>query len=224
MNFLQLAQKLRQECGVAGTGPISVVNQNNEAKRLVDYINDAWVEIQSMRSDWSFMRQDFTFPVTAGVGEYSPTAADLTDWKRWHTDTLRIYLTSVGIPDEQWLIEWEYQVFRDTYRYSTQTPGRPVVFAVRKRDKALMMGPVPDTDYTVVGEYQRAPTQLLADTDTPDIPEHLHMVIVYKAMEFYGLFEAATEVLQRGSSGFARYMAMLQEQELPELTLGEPLA
>jgi hypothetical protein len=224
MNFLQLAQKLRQECGVAGTGPLSVTGQVNEAKRLVDYINDAWVEIQGLHDTWGFMREDFSFPLVPATGDYTPTAAGLTDWKRWHTDTLRAYRTADGIADEQWLVEWDYQIFRDTYRYSTQTPGRPVVFAVRPKDKALMFGPVPETNYTVVGEYQKLPSQMVLATDTPPIPEPLHIVIVYKAMQYYGLYESAGEVLARGERGYRQYITMLERQELPDLVLGEPLA
>jgi len=35
MNFLQLAQRVRQEAGISGDGPVSVVNQTGEMKRVV---------------------------------------------------------------------------------------------------------------------------------------------------------------------------------------------
>ena len=144
MNFLQLVQSLRQECGVSGSGPSSTVSQSGEAKRLVDWINAAWLEIQGLHDTWFFMRSTFSFQTVAGTGDYTPTAAGLSDHRYWFKDTLRTYKTALGLADEQWLIEWEYQVFRNTYRFGLQTTqqGRPVVFAEKPMDKALMLGSV----------------------------------------------------------------------------------
>lgn len=224
MNFLELAKKLRQECGVNGVGPASVLEQTGEAKRLVDWINDAWLEIQGLHDNWGFMREDFSFQTNASAGDYSLTDIGLTDHRYWHRDTLRVYSTALGVVDEQWLVEWEYAPFRNTYRFGLQTTGRPVVFAVKPKGSELMFGAAPDAVYTVVGEYQRAPTALAANTDTPDIPTHLHMIIVYKAMEYYGLYESAGEVLARGQKQFATLLTQLEREELPEITIGGPWA
>lgn len=226
MNFLQLAQTLRQECGVSGSGPSSTVSQTGEAKRLVDWINAAWLEIQGLHDTWNFMRGTFSFQTVAGTGDYTPTAAGLSDHRYWFKDTLRTYKTAIGIADEQWLVEWDYQVFRNTYRFGLQTTqqGRPVVFAEKPMDKALMLGNVPDDIYTVVGEYQKKPTQLSSDADTPEMPEHLHQVIVYKAMEYYALFESAPEVLSRSRTGYAALKGQLEREQLPPVYLGNPLA
>jgi hypothetical protein len=229
MNYLQLAQKLRQECGIAGNGPISVNDQVNEAKRLVDYINDAWLEIQGLHNNWNFMRSPFSFQAVQGVGDYTPSGgpgvgAGLSDFRYWHTETLRAQRTADGLSDEQWLVEWQYQVFRDTYRFGVQTPGRPVVFAVSPMGKSLLLGSIPDTQYTITGEYQTIPTTLVLETDEPSLPAHLHIIIVYKAMEYYALFESAAEVLARAQAGFSRNMTILEREQLPEIYLGDPLA
>jgi len=75
-----------------------------------------------------------------------------------------------------------------------------------------------------VGEYQRSPTGLVADSDTPDLPEHLHMIIVYKAMQYYGMFESASEVIARGEGMFRSLSSQLDREQLPSITLGQPLA
>jgi hypothetical protein len=229
MNYLQLAQRLRQECGIAGSGPLTVVGQNNEAKRLVDWTNEAWLEIQGLHDNWNFMRQQFSFETAPNVGDYTVdggpgVGAGLTDFRYWHRDTLRCYKTADGIADEQWLVEWEYQTFRNTYRYAEQTNGRPVVFAVKPQGSELMFGSIPDDFYTIDGEYQSTPQPLVADTDVPNIPVHLHIIIVYKAMEFYGLFESAGEVLARAQRGYRQYLTMLEREKLPTPYLGDPLA
>lgn len=226
MNYLELVRKLRQECGIPGA-ITTVQNQTGEAKRCADWVKDAWLEIQGRSDVWDFLRAEFTMPIPGGTGEILPAAATFTPtgtWKSWHKETFRLYRTALGIADEQYFVEWDYQVFRNTYRYNQQTPGRPAVFAERARDSAIMLGPVPDEACTLVGEAQLAPIELTADTDTPAIDAGLHLVIVYKAMEYYALYEGASEVLARSERGMSRLMPQLERKYLPEITLGDPLA
>lgn len=226
MNYLQLAQRLRQEAGASGNGPTSVLNQTGESKRFVDWINTAWMEIQGLHDVWGFMRKPFEFEVPQGTGETTPTQAGLTDWRYWHRETLRCWRTQLGISDEQWLVEWDYHVFRDTYRFNQNRDlvGRPLVFAVQPNSKALMFGPLMDTAYTVVGEYQTVPKQLVANEDVPDLQEHQHMIIVYKALEYYALFESAGEVLARAQKQYKALLSQLEREQLPTVYLGDPMA
>ena len=87
-----------------------------------------------------------------------------------------------------------------------------------------MLGPLPDDTYTVVGEYQQLPSNLVADTDTPGLSTHLHLIIVYKAMMSYALFESAPEVLQRAQVQYQRLLNQLEREQLQEVYLGNPLA
>lgn len=231
MNYLQLAQRLAVECGVAGGGPSSVSGQTGTYQKLVNWTNDAWLEIQGMHDAWGWMREPFAFLTVTSTGDYAPatttntlTGSLLTDLRFWHRDTLRCQMASIGVQDEQWLVEWDYNTFRNTYRFNVQTDGRPVVFAVKPNGKDIMLGQVPDAVYQISGEYQAVPSSLTVDASTPEIPTHLHMVIVYKAMQFYGLYEAASEVLSKGNMEFSRLMNQLEREQLPELSLGNPLA
>lgn len=224
MNFLQLVQRLRQECGVAGTGPLSTANQVGQAKKLVDWTASAWLEIQGLHDTWAFMRQPFSFNTTASVGDYLPAAAGVNDLRYWHKDTFRCQRASIGVQDEQWLVEWEYQVFRNTYRFNVQVVGRPVVFAQKPNGKAIMLGQIPDDVYTISGEYQTVPIALVDDTDVPVLQEHEQMIIVYKAMEYYGMFESAPEVLSRGQAQYKTLLAQLEREQLEVPYLGNPLA
>lgn len=226
MNYLQLAQRLRQEAGASGNGPSTVADQNGEARRLLDWINTAWLEIQGLHDVWGFLRKPFQFEVPALTGQTTPAQAGLTDWRYWHRETLRCWRTALGISDEQWLVEWDYHVFRDTYRFNQNRDlvGRPLVFAVEPNSKALMYGPLMDTAYTVVGEYQAVPSEFVAATDTPNIPTHLHMIIVYKALEYYALYESAPEVLTRAQKQYAALLSQLEREQLPVVYLGNPMA
>ena len=225
MNFLQLAQRLRQECGIAGTGPQSVINQSNEARRLVDYVADAWVEIQKLHDAWLFMRAEWTSDIAANAAQITLADAGIADtFKKWDTETLRCFRTSIGSADDMWLVEWDWPVFRDTYRFGQQVPGRPVVFAVKPADKSLQLGPAADVAYTVYGEYWKRPVRLALDADVPAVPDDHHMTIVYKAMEYYGLYESASEVLERGRRGYGAGLTSLEREYLPDICIGGTLA
>jgi len=215
MTYLQLVQRLRQECSISGTGPTTTVSQTGELRRLVDWVAQAWVDIQNMNPNWTFMRSDFSFSTTTGVGEYSPSDASITNLSRWHTDTLRIYNTAIGVADEQYITDWDYQSFRNTYRYGTQVDGVPCVFAVRPADRALMFGPKPNDVFTITGEYQKTPTALSADTDVPAIDADLQMIIVWRAMMYYGMEQAAPEVIALATSGYNALMNSLIMRYLP---------
>lgn len=232
MNFLQLAQRLSVECGASGNGPTSTVGQTGMNAKLVNWIQSAWLEIQGVHDNWGWMREPFAFNTVANVGDYNPlevtninTGAPITDLRYWWKDTFRCQRVSIGVQDEMWLVEWEYQVLRNTYRFNLQVAGRPVVFGIKPNGKEVMLGQVPDDIYKISGEYQTVPAELVGDTAVPGIPNTaLHMLIVYKAMTFYGMFEAAPEVVQRGNTEYSRLLNQLEREQLPEIYLGNPLA
>lgn len=231
MNYLQLVQRLSSEVGASGPGPTSVVGQTGMNLRLVNWINTAWVEIQGLHNTWNWMRNPFSWETVAGTGDYLPTAITNTltntvmdDVRYWYKDTFRCQKKSIGIQDEQWLVEWEYYVFRNTYRFNVQVNNRPVVFAEKPQGKAIMLGAIPDDVYIITGEYQKKAWNLVANTDEPDMPDAYHLMIVYKAMISYGLYEAAGEVVQRGQDEYQKLLTQLEHEQLQEVYLGNPLA
>jgi hypothetical protein len=222
VTFLELVKRLRQEAGIPGTGPAAVASQTGQLQRLVDWTAQAWTDIQAMRDDWLFLRADFSFPITAGTDTYTPASgASLDDFRYWHGNTLRAYLTATGVSDEQDVVAWDWDIFRDTYKRGTpMAPSRPTVFAERPRDSALVFGPVPDYDYTCRGEYQRMPVVLGSDGDEPELPDHLQLIIVWKALEAYALYESAPEVLVRAQREYNRFLNVLEREQLPSVSMG----
>lgn len=232
MTYLQLVQRLRQECGVSGSGPASVVDQSGMSGNLVNWTNDAWLEIQGLRDDWGWMRQQVRFETVEGQGDYSPasttntlTGETLSDLRYWHEDTFRCQLKSLGESNEIWLNHWDYQDLRDLYRFNSTRSlnARPIAFAVKPNSKDFMLGPKPDGVYEVIGEYQTLPVSMSLDDDVPGLPTHLHMLIVYKAMLSYGLYESAPEVIQRADIQYSRLLSQLEREQLPEMSEASPL-
>ncbi len=105
LNFLQLAQKLRQEAGISGSGPTTTVGQTGELGRVCDWILQSYNDIQERHDDWGFMRNTFSLPLTIGQSVYpyninnsnpsnttSYPLSNLADVRDWKVDSFRCYL------------------------------------------------------------------------------------------------------------------------------------
>ncbi len=228
MDYLQLVNRARQEGGVSGAALLSLGGTvSQETQRFKAWVNEAWRELQIHCKDWDFMRSDFEFDTTAAVQTYTAASLStpLTSFRNWKRDTFRAYTTSIGFGDEQILRFEPWESFRNLYLYGNQrsTTGRPVLFSI-KPDKSLVIGPVPDAVYTINGEYFRQATDLVGDTDEPGITDEYHMLLVWRALRAYGLYESAAEVVVRADGEIKRLMSKIENDQMPEVTSGPPLA
>ena len=106
--FLELCQETRRLSGIQGTGPVDVTTAVGIELDIVNYVKNAWIDIQGHPKNWKWMRRDYlpngggTIPLQTvpTVNEYPVSGID-----RIRTDTVRCYLTSAGTDDRQWL-EW----------------------------------------------------------------------------------------------------------------------
>ena len=228
MNYLQLAQQLRQECGGSGTGPATTVAQTGENKRYCDWINAAWLDIQELHEDWDWMRTAFQFATTTQQQLYTPVQCGVTDlgvWARW---SFRLSTTSMNYADEMLMSYMDFDTWRNLYAYGNMrtTYARPIVFTINPA-RSIGLGPIPDAaGYTVNGDYYHAPVTLTADADIPQMPAKYHMAIVYRAMTHYASYEAAPEVQARAETEYKRMFARLAIDQLANasLIMGPPLA
>ena len=227
MNFLQLSQRLRQEAGLTGDGPASTVDQIGISKQIVDWINTSYIDVLSQHTNWSFMQDSFTFDLEASKREYSVAETGVTDLEKWKTDdygSFRVYLTSSGVANEQYLYPILWDDYRQMYLYgATRTSdGTPTYYSVQP-DKGLNFYLVPDNIYTITGEYYKIPAELVGDDDIPIIPSQFHMIIVWRALMFYAGFDAANEKYAMGKNEYTKLMMRLEMDRLPPMTFGAPL-
>lgn len=222
MTFLALCQRLRQEAGLSGTGPASVLSQTGEMKRIVDWISSAYEDVQNLHATWRFLRTDFSFPTIASTQDYTPAAVSLTSFGSWIKKDLRIYQS---VNDEDFLEYYPWEIFREAYFFGshrTQT-GRPTVVTV-KPNNALALWQIPDAVYTVSGEYYKSAQSMTANADTPLIPERFQMIIIWKGLMHYGAYTGADEKYAHGQNEYKRLISMLEFDQLEDTTFGEPLA
>ena len=234
MNFLALAQKLRQECEIAGTGPADTTTQTGELQRLVSWVNDAWEDIQNKKTNWRWMRRQFTLNTVLGDGTYASSDATDVDaattiarfghwWAHDIYDPYLSYLQSGGVSQQYRLIWLPWEQFRWLYRVGTQNNGQPIHVSVDHKNN-LCLGPAPNGVYVITGDFQRSIQSLTADADIPEMPTQFHKLIVYWAMVKYGANSVAAEILTRSQLDGARLMSALEFDQLPQPCLGDPLA
>lgn len=222
MNFLSLCQRLRQEAGLSGTGPASVLSQTGEMLRIVGWISAAYEDIQNLHATWRFLRNDFSFPTIVDNQDYLPTAVALNEFASWIKNDMRIYSVAA---DESALEYYPWEMFRQAFFFGSQrtTKGRPTVVTV-KPNNALAFFQVPDAVYTVTGEYYKSAQVMTDNVSVPVIPTRYQMIIVWKALTYYGAFAAADEKYAHGNNEYKKLIAQLEMAELEDMTFGEPLA
>lgn len=214
MDFLDLVQRTAQECGAASV-PSSCQSQSGEALRFVNWVNQAWDELQMLRDDWGFMRSSYlqgspvggtTFTTTAGVYYYplgttagSTCMVDPDEFSKWDPYSFRCYTTSnTDKSDEIQMRLISFDDWRNGYLISAlrQVETRPYVVAIGP-DMAVNIGPPSDGTYTIEGDYWVKPTLMSDNDDEPSgLPREYQMMIVYRAMKKYAGFESAPEVFQ----------------------------
>ncbi|KKK65505.1 hypothetical protein LCGC14_2973440, partial [marine sediment metagenome] len=103
--YLQLSQDVARESGtVSGTNPTAVASQTGRLLKIVEWVAQAWVEIQNLHADWRWMQKTFSGDTASGNGQYTPaswTILDLRDWLRDDRVTgyqpHTIFLTATGV-------------------------------------------------------------------------------------------------------------------------------
>lgn len=223
MTLLQLCNRLIAEAGISAQPMTTTVGQTGELGRVVNWIQSAWMSIQTAQPNWRWMRKSATIITVAGQsGGYTATDADVATWC---LDTARNYPTATGNIAEVFMDFVEYDDFRNAYLYGAlrTAQSRPMVFTIEPAN-TLAFGPVSDGNYTVTNDYFHRALELADDATKPGMPERFHMAIVWRALMLYGGYEAASESYQRGQSEFTVLQSMLEVDQLPMIRMGGPLA
>lgn len=217
MNYLELCVRARQEAGVSGSGPTTVTGQTGKLEKIVNWVQQAWIEIQLMRPNWLFMHAEFSFPTVAATRDYLAADVSITDLKLWDTGSFMIYETALGESDQNQLVYLPYSQWRSTYRIGMgdRDDARPQYFTIMP-DNSVRMEPRPDKIYTIEGEYKKSSQVLALDADElTGFPDDFHMLVVWQALKTYGHFENAPEVLEEAETNFDNLLYRLEIEQLP---------
>lgn len=232
MNYLQLCQRAHQEIhgGHDGTAfPTAVTSQTGEALRVVTWVAQAWTDIQDSQTFWLWMYKTGTLNTSAGTAEYT-ISSSIADFRQvWpfvsaeRDPYIWAHKSSVGATDQQpvFLVPWtEFNGFYNRGNFNTQ--GRPRWCAISPTKK-IHLFPVPDDTYVLTIPYRKTNQTLSANTDTPEMPDNFHMLIVDVAQMYYGGSNTSNRVLDFYGAGigddsrpkspaYARYKQLCNEQ------------
>lgn len=219
--FLQLVQRLKQECAIPGARPTTLqgLTPEVEAQRLADWIADAWIQILELHPDWRFRRRTVTFTTTNAQHTYTPVQCGLTAGTlgRWVLSSFRAYLTAS--PNGEWhLWETSFESWRDRYLIGANRTvySQPRHIAEDPESTGLILGPIPTSGYTITGTYYLAPNRMSADADTCGLPaQYDDLGIVWKAMIEYGGYEADSAAYQRAVRNYSKWINHLEREQLP---------
>lgn len=182
MNYLQLCEAVRRECNIQGPEFVDVSGVAGDFARIVNWVKDADIAIQSRWADWDFLWTTKSFNTVASTAVYTLTDLSITDLGQWQ---MYRFLRDPTSDTGGKLYEVAYKTWLETLATGTQVQATPTQIA-RRPDNALIVHPKPDAIYTITGEYYKAPVVLSTSTSTPLIPTQYHRVIVALAKLYVG--------------------------------------
>ena len=222
MNFLELCQMTARESGtVPGTNPLSVVNQKGRLLNVVEWVRNAWIDIQRSRPSWQFMRAEYTGEITQNTSRYSAQSFGIQRFSHWHvsdSDIITIYDPGQGLWDESRLLPIPWDLFRFWYTIGYQDQGRPTSVSVSPAGE-LSFGTTPDKTYIIRGEYQKAPQVLENNQDVPDLPSQYHSIIAWRAMMYVGEHDEGATAMAVAMSRYRQALFELERDYLPKMTM-----
>lgn len=225
--FLDLCRDLERESGTVSPSSAipTVVGQRERRAKIVNWVAEAWNQIQLSRTDWLFMRKEYTDKATvASQGRYEPGDWSLTNHNIWLPDSPRyrphtIRDTTATVRDDSELAQIEWEAWRRDYGRG-QAEGRPLVYAISPAGE-MCLGPVPDDVYAVSGEYVRGVQALEANDDVPDMPAAYHSAITWKALTLLGGHDESVDTVARGQRNYIDIVTALIRAQTSPLTVNQ---
>ena len=209
MTFLELCQTVRQEVGVSGTGPTTVLNQEGQLKVIVDFVAASDFEIQVLWEDWDFLWAQYSSTLATSVKE--PVLQKPTDLGTWD---LRSFYLNYTTDDSTHLSYLSYVDWRKDFRQGTQTDTTPS-YVVVQPDQNVFVDPPPDGAFTITADYWKTPTTMAANSTVSPIPVQFHRVIVARAKTMWAEREEAPDILIASSAEYADLLDKLESSQLP---------
>lgn len=241
MNYLALVRRLAQEMnaelygnisGVAVTPPGSYGSSTEHIRRLVDWIAQAWLEIQNDQPEWLFMQGNVSIPLTLGQSEYDVSALANTEIGSTAFDEIIPYTAGVESryiwavdtnqsPNQKFKCYYiPHELFMGELDRFTAPVGNPSAYTVKPDGTLVLRESPPAANWTLNFQYRKLPQTLAVDADTPTgLPDKFHMLIVYWAMVEHAEFDEGDKQARRGWRNYRRMLNKLRLEQLPDWTV-----
>lgn len=219
MNFLQLVQKAVRKSGAKIEVPSTVVAQTGLNALFVEWVSDAWKEIQLERLGLLWRRsRDLTLALIAGTDEYNIGGG----LESVNTASLTCHLSN---ENESPVCFRTYAYWRQNVDRVDQTSGKPQYFTIGPDSTTFIFWPTPDVAYTVryeginVVEEMDFTDQAGAGTSDALTPTGLqstyHDAIVWQAVMNYAMHFEDGSKLSEAQAKFKPYKKYFEERFMP---------
>jgi len=213
MNYLELANKVLQEMNEPEISAASgIAAARGVQKQVLSAINKSYRYIIGKEREWPFNYQDGSFATVDGTDLYDKeTNTKVIDWDSF-------YIGTTGSDDVtprriRMLSRAAYRNWykRDDIINTTDTRGIPR-FVYRDKSNKIGLTPVPDDVYQIEYQYWTQPTELVAATDEPLIPEHYQWIIVEGAMMFASRMRSDLETARMAENELETGIKLMREE------------
>jgi hypothetical protein len=220
ITYLAGVQRLHSESLRSTQAPASVVGATDRNTRLCNWYADAWRELQSER-DWRWMRTTLDSALTVDLQTYSGVGLGASRFGRWRREDSHYnpYLYIAGAPNAIWpMTFWNLDEFRARFIYRQWGSSTPIAWTFDENNQ-LLVGPPPRLPYQLRVEYWKEPFELLADADTPDMPDRFALVPMWRALQEVAKADATPEVLVRAEMNYRdlHLKLFIDQARVPEL-------
>lgn len=239
--FLKICQDVAREAGTvpgAETAdlPTTTTNQVGTLRRIVEWVRDAYDDVQSARTRWRWLQARFSQALTQGVAVYSPTALGITEFNNWlqpgefpddNERQFTLYETAKGQADQGFLLWLEWDRFYEMTQVgaNASTTGKPQYVSIDPNDN-LHVWPTPDTTAVVMGgPYYKSNDTFSEDNSKPAFNAKYHRAIRYRALWYLTVFDEAPESqVQRYDILYQRLISEMGRTQLPAMRQTDPIA
>ena len=210
MTYLEICKSVRILAGAQGSGPTSVEDGDlgGYEVNLVHFVDTAYIDIQSSRDNFKFMRDDAQWGLVISQDVYD-TAFIPDDIKK--VDNIRIRKSN---GKWKYLIELDYDSAEFTF-INEDTDGEPNYFSRVPGSGNIKLYPPPSEALLVNIEYYRKPETLELNEDIPKLPEEFHLAIVYKAADRFAAFLGSPEIDEEYREAYKNMFRALCKNEVP---------
>lgn len=214
MNYLQLINRVKQECAISGQDATDVSGGIGIMARLPNWVNAAYQEILAQHN-WAFCWGSYSGTLTASQADYN------LDTLTGVSGVGPVLANSVKVNGAYVQFDSDYRALIDAF--SGASSAVPTNFT-RLPSGLLRFFPTPDSNYSIEFEYYRKSHTLSLSADTPLLPEQWHDVIVYKVMQMYAAYEGAQDVYQYAVAQYTLRLAQMSFDQLPKLDMRKSFA
>lgn len=208
MNFLQLCNRSKAECGISGSPIVNVTQTTGELARVVDWVRDAYLTLQNERR-WNWLWRRYVANLAPGTLSINPAI----DWSvyalEWDRESFVLHNTALGLIDRSRLT-LEKPVHPEI---GAVQPGRPQRILLLP-DRTLQFPAPLDAAYTLQADYYSTAEALINNADVPGLPEQYHMAIVWRSVMHYAQHEEAVQLLQLAGASYQQLLSQMLASEL----------